>query len=503
MRRSTIYDVTVSAPSNEKNKYNSFVYMSIPRAGKSKQILTDDDGAEFASKANLTMSWSSFLYNADTWVQVDVKDGKVINSIDEVRIRPTTLHFAKELLSPTSVRIKVPFNESGYRFSVELDAELMTSHANQLGRSGTLTENPQDAIVHTEPRNALLIFAEPMLNASQQAALVPTPASGSIYYPTEGEVNLNNLSEKIIYFKPGIYHMPANSHAKLPANVNWVYLAPGAYVKGAFEFSSGNSDYKLTGFGIISGEKYVYAPNKDLGYAQSPGKCDGPCLRLLQFSSADKPQSLQMHGITLNEPPFNSIAVWGNAETFATHVSHYKQVGSWYYQTDGIEVYAGGSLKNAFFHSNDDVVKMYHSNTRAENIVIWKGENGPAIQFGWASRNISNIQVKDVDIIHNRMYWKDQKPNTCIINSMDLYDENTPIIKDRLSLDHTINDVEFKNIRSEGKNLCAMRFIALSNWQSIAINGLEIEDWNDLATDSQLSLFSVRSVPGTPPNLFP
>lgn len=497
VRRSTVYDLKVATVANQDASHNPFVYMTIPRGGKAKQDYSDNDGAEFAESAKLTMSWSSFLYKKDVWLQIDIKDGNTIASVDEVVIRPLRLHFAKELLSPTSVRIKIPYSEAGYRFSVEIASGLMTARSNQLGTSGWLTENVQDAEVHTAPRNALMIFAEPMLNDAQRDALVPSSASGTIFYPEPGTINLNSVAQQIIYFKPGIYTMPENYHAKLPENVEWVYLAPGAYVKGAFEFDSAAASNKLTGFGVLSGEKYVYAPDRKKGYAHSPKQCDGDCLRLLQFAAKSN-QTLNVHGITLNEPPFNSFSVFGNLDSYPTHIANYKQVGGWYYQTDGVEVYRGGSIKNAFFHSNDDVLKMYHSNTTAENIVIWKGENGPAIQFGWASRTISDMLVKDVDVIHNLMYWKDQKSNTCIINSTDLYSE-TPQEKDRISLSHSIQNVEFNNIRAEGKNLCAMRFIALSNWQSIHINGLEIEAWNDLATDSQLSLFRARSTAENPP----
>jgi hypothetical protein len=489
VRRSTQYDVTVANVGvNQPSK--SFVYMTIPRGGKVKSY-SDGDGAEFTSSAKQTMSWSSFLYKSDAWVQVNLKNGQSISNIDQVTIRPTHLNFEKEMLSANSIRIKVPYAEAGYRFSVEFASDLMSIRSTQLGGSGTLTENPKDALVHVEPRNALMIFAEPMLSNAQQAELVPTAASGSIYYPEQGTINLKNVTQDIIYFKPGVYNMGATYHANLNKNVKWVYLAPGAYVKGALEFNGSHPDYKLTGFGVLSGEKYVYAPLKNNNYAHSPGNCDGGCLRLLQFTAADISQTLTVHGITISEPPFNSFVVFGDVDDYQTKVSHYKQVGSWYWQTDGVESYEGGYVKDAFFHSNDDVIKMYHSNTTADNVVIWKGENGPAIQFGWASRNMSNILVKDVDVIHNRMYWKDQKSNICIINSTNMYSE-TPLDYDRISTDHTIKNVEFRNIRSEGKNLCAMRFTVLSNWENIHVNGLEIEDWNDLVTSAQVSTFSAR-----------
>lgn len=506
VRQSTYYSVKVALNTETPVQQDSFVYMTIPRSGMSKQGYSYDDGAEFADLANATMSWSSFFYDADVWVQIDLVNGQSIYSLDELVIRPTTLNFEKELLSATSVRIKVPYTEKGVRFSVEFMSDLMTARSDQLDVSGHLTESTLAAEVHTEPRNALLIFAEPMLNAEQQTQWVPTTMSGSIYYPAEGTINLNSVTQSIIYFRPGTYVMPANYHAYLPSNVRWVYLAPGAYVKGAFEFTGNNSLYKVTGYGVLSGEKYVYAADKDTANGHTPythlssskSNCDGTCLKLLQFFSNNADQQLDIQGITINAPPFNSFVVYGDTDSFQTDVTHYKQVGSWYYQTDGIELYEGGLLSNSFFHANDDVIKLYHSNINAQDLVVWKGENGPVLQFGWASRNISNIRAENIDVIHNRIYWKDQKSNTCLINSTDLY-SSTPLEQDRISLSNTISNLDIINFRSEGKNHCAMRLMALSNWNNIHINGLDIEAWNDLAIDSQLSLFKARATDDDPP----
>lgn len=42
---------------------NSFTYMSIPRGGRQKWEYDSSDGAEFAEKSKLTMSWSTLLLN--------------------------------------------------------------------------------------------------------------------------------------------------------------------------------------------------------------------------------------------------------------------------------------------------------------------------------------------------------------------------------------------------------------------------------------------------------
>ncbi|MBD2818479.1 hypothetical protein ID867_14700 [Streptomyces parvulus] len=59
--------------------------MSIPRSGKGKIGYTKEDGAEFSASANLTMSWSSFQYTTDVWVDVSLRTGQTISSATRSR----------------------------------------------------------------------------------------------------------------------------------------------------------------------------------------------------------------------------------------------------------------------------------------------------------------------------------------------------------------------------------------------------------------------------------
>lgn len=491
VRQSTEYEVMLSTVSSPGRSYRSFVYMSIPRSGRGKQGYTEEDGADFAASAQLSMSWSSFLYSADTWVEVKLTNSGTIASADDVVIRPTTLNFQKQMVDHKTVRIKVPYSPDGYRFSVEFPSEQTTVYNDMSGISGqpTTTAGGGNREIHTEPRNAMLVFAAPMLAGGDADRLVPNPDLDSIHYVPPGEVrNLDSIQQQVVYFAPGTYYMPWNYHARLPPNVRWVYLAPGAYVKGAFQFPAGQASFKVSGFGVLSGEKYVYEPDVDNGYLHSTAPdCHGSCVKMLRFESGNHPQHLDLHGITVSEPPYHSFVVYGYEDQFAMTVEQYKQVGGWYWQTDGIELYKGSTLRNVFFHANDDVLKLYHSNVEASNVQVWKSENGPVIQWGWVPRNIENVHVDGVDIIHNRIYWKDVKYNTCIINSSTHYaDMGSTTTADPGTL---VKDLLLENIRSEGMNNCAMRLHALSNWENIHIRNLAIEAWNGLDAYSQQSRF--------------
>jgi hypothetical protein len=491
VRRSTRYDVRVATRAAPDVLHDSFTYMSLPRSGRDKETDLDDDGAEFAADAHMTMSWSSFLYETDTWVEIELKHGPAHSSADEVTIRPTTLNFHKELVNERTIRILVPYLPQGYRFSVEFKSEQLTSYKNA---NGTLTVTAEgNRAVHTEPRNAMLIFAEPKLTGADVDRLIPNPALNSIYYPEQGKItNLHEVTEEVIYFHPGTYYMDANYHAYLRSSVRWIYLAPGAYVKGAFQFRRGATDFKVTGFGVLSGEQYVYEPDRTAQYlhlAENIEECHATCVKMLEFESGSQQQQLTLHGLTLSNPPYHSFVVHGDFRHFMVNASQTKQVGAWYWQTDGPELYDGSSLQHSFVHANDDALKLYASRVTVADVVIWKAENGPAIQWGWAPRTIDDVHIDGVDVIHNRMYLDSH--NSCIINSARhfLIPHSTRLADPTAR----VSNVFLRNIRSEGMNLCAMRLYALASWERIRIENLWIERWNELDLETQASKFEALS----------
>lgn len=503
VRSSTLYQVRVAPVTQPDRPQESFVYMSIPRSGLAKAY-SEEDGADFSAQIGMTMSWSSFLHDENVWVYVTLVNGPALASADDVKIRPTRLSFQKELVNENTVRILVPNVPEGFRFSVEFESQQVTIFED---KNRTLTTVPVDnRAVHTQPRNGLMIFAEPILKGRDAQRLVPDPKAPSttIHYPEEGLVsNVHEVTAEVIYFRPGTYHMGGDYHADLHPNVRWVYLAPGAYVKGSFQFHAssaarpGRTLLGVTGFGVLSGEQYVYEADRADGYrsrARNARDCHGTCVKLLEFESGPAFDLMTIHGITLANAPYHSFVIYGES-TIVADVSHGKQLGGWYWQTDGIEMYDNGTMSNMFFHLNDDVIKLYGSNTQVSNIVVWKLSNGPVIQWGWIPRNMSRVYVNGVDVIHNLMHGDTH--NTCIINSARHYlDPGSDFLADSQAL---VSDMLLSNIRSEGMNLCAMRLYALSSWRNIHIVDLWIERWNELDFTRQASRFeALMSITGVP-----
>ena len=251
-----------------------------------------------------------------------------------------------------------------------------------------------------------------------------------------------------------------------------MFFSPGAYVKCAVEFNTGSPEIKATGYGVLSGENYVYQANVMEGYTNAASNSDS--LRMWRGISIDGVnQTFYLNGVTMNSPPFNSMDFSGDMDTLSVQAWDYKQVGAFFGQTDGLELYPGSFVRDIFYHSNDDTIKTYYSNVDVERIVVWKGTTAPVIQFGWASRDLSNITVNDVSLIHSR--WNSNGSNPGLIGSDQLYTASSLDATDTADTSNTIQDVKFSNLRAEGVTGNLFRIRPLSNLLNVNIENVYLE----------------------------
>jgi hypothetical protein len=193
VRRSSFYDVKVATAEAPTTRYDSFAYMSIPRSGKGKIGYTKEDGAEFASSANLTMSWSSFQYTTDVWVDVSPhRSEHLLGRPGQAQAEQPELRQGarQQQDGPHQGALR---RQGGHRFSVEFDPQLYTAYndmsgpANDAGKL-TTSDGGGNRAIHTEPRNSMMIFAEPASTGTEKERLIPTAASARIHYPEPGQV---------------------------------------------------------------------------------------------------------------------------------------------------------------------------------------------------------------------------------------------------------------------------------------------------------------------------
>ena len=491
VRQSHLYSVQVG-PSLSGPFYDSFVYETIPRGGKGNilnptdpnSVSDDGDGVTIEPSVGITMAWSQFIYSTDVYVKISRDNFTSSAALDasNIVIRPTTLQYDVSV-QQGEVYIKVHYSAAGSRFSVEFEDDLYSYHdgcsttecgfvqsENSAGRSYVNQYTSDMPVMSVEPKNALSIFASPFLEND----MIPDPTSSYVLQPQAGLISgLESTTVSTVYFNPGVYYMTATAHAQLSSSVKWVYFSPGSYVKGAFEFNTDAQQIKATGYGVLSGEQYVYQANVNDGYTNSFSNDDD--LRMWKGNSVSGvQQTFILNGPTVAEPPFNSMDFRGDLMPMSVSASQYKQVGAWYGQTDGLENYPGSHISNVFYHSNDDTIKTYYSDVLVEDVVVWKGTTAPTIQFGWASRNISNILVQNIDIIHSRYTSNSSHPSLIGANQVYQADESATNTADTAS---KISNFTIKNVRSEGISGNLFRIVSLQNIEDFTIENVQIEEF--------------------------
>jgi hypothetical protein len=459
----------------------SFVYESIPRNGNGRiyspwdypndgTLGKDvDDGISIEPDVGITMAWSQFEYAQDVDVKITRRDGQSLGSTSNVIIRPSSTSYSLSTSSDGGIIIRVPKDDRGRRFSVEFNDDLYTYRSD--GQNYVYSGGD---VVSVEPRNGLLIFASAFLPSDK----IPQMNNDNTKTMTPGPINAGDWGDKpILYFPPGVYWMNSNpqgdkpkygeNHLKLHPNTYWVHFAPGAYVKGAVQYTTSNGDFFATGHGVLSGEHYVYQANP-ASYYQAV-KSDQTSLRLWYHESVQR-QTWHCHGPTINAPPFNTMDFHGNSNEASVRIADYKQVGAFFFQTDGPQMYPNSVVNDIFYHANDDGIKAYYSNVAAKRLTIWKVHNDPIIQMGWDSRQVDGVFIDGLDIIHTRYRRSETVVPSAIIGASPFYmDGKAPDTSKFISL-------SISNIVCEGPCPSLFRIQALQNYRNFQVKNVAYPD---------------------------
>ncbi len=279
------------------------------------------------------------------------------------------------------------------------------------------------------PPNPLLIFANPIEkdvpHVDGRNVLVlkpdqPIPLSG--VWGTRDGVAVDTL-----YFSPGVYDL-----GQVPSSVNTgiyvlhsnehIYLAAGAYVKGAFVTCPDSpatctdaADVSIRGRGILSGENFrrdytVSETNSNANALDAPMLIDFEGSAVVKGVWAGQRNAL-VEGITLIQAPYYNMTMSG----INNRVDDVKLI-SWYpstdgivlgydYQVQGVEHPGGGVLENSFFKDGDDSVKLYSSGLRVRNVVVWQSNNAGAFELGAPPNGAGDVRVVDSNVIHGEWSW--------------------------------------------------------------------------------------------------
>ena len=299
-----------------------------------------------------------------------------------------------------------------------------------------------------------MLFASPFLSP----ALLPVPyrpASVSAQAPCDGkQASVHTMQPgkpvragdwgcaETLVFPPGVFWLEPRGKAtiKLCENTTHVHLAAGAYIKGAIEYSAPSAlapVLRATGHGVLSGEHYVYQANVAANFTAV--KSDATSLRMWWHrggtgGAGDAAQEWHCVGPTLHAPPFNSMDM---ATRPAVLLADYKQVGAFFYQTDGPEIYENSVVQDVFLHVNDDALKAYYSNVSVSRATIWKGLNDPVVQLGWAARDVHHVRIETLRVVHARYLSAAMYVPSAIFGASPFYSAGTVLPNNTIALDAT------------------------------------------------------------------
>ncbi|CAD7956575.1 unnamed protein product [Amoebophrya sp. A120] len=403
----------------------SFVFETVPRGGKGKiqqpwdwhlfnQFDTGkyDDGIDDFVKQQ-TMAYTQIVYKNTIKVKLTPRDEnsgvdlkKWFNScnVKPVFNNEDIVVNTDKVLDENFIELLIPFDKANPKIrqlSIEFDDS----------ESQLVFQADDGAIVGREPKHVLFLFVSPPLEREKDPFSIYEENEILVMQP--GPISLDNYksAKKVLYFPPGVYWMDTNqkgepgkrgeNHMTLTESQAWVHFAHGAYVKSAvhWQYDEENGTYAATGYGVLVGSDYVYQANHAGDRSYDGEKSDGTSLRMWKSWHGSPGQTFILHGVTMTDPPFNSHDMYNQPKIFATD---YKQIGGWFYQSDGLTLYPGSVFKDSLVHANDDGLKTYHSDIQYERISVWKGPNDPVFQMGWAPKNLKNVYAKDITILHTR-----------------------------------------------------------------------------------------------------
>lgn len=280
------------------------------------------------------------------------------------------------------------------------------------------------------PPTPLLIFANPI---ERQVPRVDSPNVLLLRpgqpIPPSGDWNTQHgVAVDTLYFSPGVYDLgqvlsSVNTGIYVLHSNQHIYLAGGAYVKGAFATCPDTPRTRCTdavnvsirGRGILSGENF----KRDYTVGETNSNADAldaPMLIDFEGSGVSNgvwvgQQNALVEGITLIQAPYYNITLNG----INNRVNDVKLI-SWYpssdgavvgfdYQVQGVEHRGGGILENSFFKDGDDSVKLYSSGLRVRNVVVWQSDNAGAFELGAPPNGADDIRVTDSNVIHGEWNW--------------------------------------------------------------------------------------------------
>lgn len=424
---SEFYDVKVIQGENE---VDLFTHISKPN------LKVGEDGHGVTRLFfDRSLSYTQFAFTDEITIEVTKKTG--VNA-DRVEIQPKSYGINPIYFDGKTVRFKYKHKDN--------QAPYISVHFES---SDNRDPNQNE---HIAVKNGLVIFAD----RPQDNEPVKTSEGVTVY---NADMTAEELEQaEFLYFPAGDHNLKNHFEdgvLRLTKNRQQIYLAGGAYVRGAIH-GEGKDNIKVYGRGIMTGADYVWHEIRDKN-----GKKDA----YMRFMGSD---NCHFEGFIIENPCHHTIPSSKN-----TYHKNLKIIG-WASNHDGIRP-GGGSLSEQLFIKTSDDYDYARDPHKVKNSVIWPTRNGAFGMLGWNNLGTGYTEYEDIYFINGE--WDVQittKSNQGVIGSnlnqgvtlannklSDLYLEDftsilaniTIVYKDGLPLDTQkpgeIKNFHFENIKVE------------------------------------------------------
>jgi hypothetical protein len=472
---SLLYEVQVAYQGAMRN---SFVYSDAAR-----QVTTPGNHGMDLQKGR-SFNWTTFEIDRPTAVRVT----RLRVAFNSVKLRPTRYGLRARTITRNTIEFTILPKQ---KVSIEFDIDMAKCYYDRV-----------DCV-----RDILLIFADQKDTESPIASY----SAGDIYRPAPGNYastatiagisapvvsTLGNAeNKKVVVFGPGVYTI---GYWEVPNNVEHIHIEGGAIVYGAinvlpqgpapaaddylnkaFQFTLRNS-FKLTGHGILSGRKIPWHMTQDFKYCPEDMCGWWKIARLVRLNVAN----ITVTDVTLANSPNWNISLANDADSRTTGLLRgFKVVAEWAFQSDGTVSPKDGRIEDCFIQSYDDSIKLTQSGANVERCVIWQFGNGANFQIGWYPKSISNVRVKDIDVIHSENWWG-RNDNSGLLSY-------TPGPGNGL-----IQDLSFTNINLEDKVLRLVGLFPESGLKidRVSFTNINVDAWgNDAFASGRFNILNASN----------
>lgn len=341
-----------------------------------------------------TLSYTGFAFTGEVTVEV-TKVGRVRPGIPLMAWRPDLVNPPPPtgvIVRPLRHGIEPEIDAWTVRFTISQPGQYSVEFVDKdLGSDGT-------------PLHGLMVFADPPENVGR----IPVEREADVLSLVAGEPVPSDLTGvRKVRLERGVHEL---GPWVVPAWIEQIYLAPGAFVKGCLSIRDRADGFILNGRGVLSalhmGWHARAAPGEEAGWYElpAPGK---DYLKLLIIEG----DNLLVDGIVLADSPFHTIGSRGMSHTWS-----WVKVMGWRYNNDGIPGLQGSVIRYCFIRANDDAVWLYNDDLLVHDLVMWQGDNGACFQLGWNSKSVRHVTVRNIDVIHAEWGTSHRRNNSGLLN---------------------------------------------------------------------------------------